>query len=203
MQQGAMQVRGIIILCSVLGLIVGGVIGYLTPHSQSPAPIAVSTPRPTATSLPTPTLAPIRVHVAGAVLRPAVYDLPPGSIVQRAIEAAGGPSPEADLDRINLALELCDQQQVYVPCRGETSLPPPVSGGAPAGEGESGALVNINTAPATALETLPRIGPAMAQRIMEHRDANGPFAAIEDVQNVPGIGVATFEGLKGLITVGP
>ncbi len=203
MQQGTTRYRGIIVLCSVFGLIVGGVTGYFTPHPQTPAPIAVSPPPPTSTPLPTPTLSPIRVHVAGAVRLPAVYELSPGSIVRDAVEAAGGPSPDADLDHINLALELCDQQQIYVPCQGETSLPPPVSGGAPNGGGEAGTLVNVNTAPAAALETLPRIGPAMAQRIIEYRQANGPFASIEDVQNVPGIGPATFEGLRDLISLGP
>ena len=200
--QGATRYRGYAILGSVLGLIVGGVIGYFTPHSrETTAPIVVSTPEPTSTPLPTPTLAPIRIHVAGAVRRPAVYELPPGSIVQHAVDAAGGPSSDADLDGINLALELRDQQQVYVPCKGEANPPPPVSGGAPGGGGEAGALVNVNVAAAAELETLPRIGPAMAQRIIEYREANGPFAAIEDIQSVPGVGPATFEGLKDLITV--
>jgi competence protein ComEA len=203
MQQGTTRYRGIIVLCSVLGLIVGGVSGYFTPHPQTPAPIAVSLPPPTSTPLPTPTLAPIRVHVAGAVRLPAVYELLPGSIVRDAVEAAGGPSPDADLDHINLALELCDQQQIYVPCQGETDPPPPVSGATQDDGGQVNTPVNINLAMATELETLPRIGPAIAQRIIEYREANGPFAAIEDIQDVPGIGPATFEGLKDLITAGP
>ncbi|HUX77659.1 MAG TPA: ComEA family DNA-binding protein [Anaerolineae bacterium] len=201
--QGTTQYRGIIVLCSVLGLIVGGVVGYLTPHPQKAAPIVVSTPDSTSTPLPAPTLAPIRVHVAGAVCQPAVYELPPGSIVQHAVDAAGGPSPDADLNGINLALELRDQQQVHVPCQGEANPPPPVSGGAPGGGGSAGALVDINAATAADLETLPRIGPTMAQRIIAYREANGSFAAIEDIQDVPGIGPATFEGLRDLITVGP
>jgi len=203
MDQGTTRYRGTIILCSVLSLIAGGAIGYFTPHHQTPAPIVVSTPLPTPTAPPTPTLAPIRVHVAGAVCQPDVYELPPGSIVQRAIEAAGGPSSDADLDHINLALELQDQQQVYVPCQGEGNPRPLVSGGGSSSGGTTGALVNVNAATAAELETLPRIGPATAQRILEYREANGPFTAIEDIQNVPGIGPATLEGLEGLITVGP
>jgi competence protein ComEA len=203
MQQGTTRYRGIIVLCSVLGLIVGGVTGYLTPHPHTPAPITVSTPPPTATATPTPTLAPIRVHVAGAVRLPAVYELSPGSIVRDAVEAAGGPSSDADLDHINLALELCDQQQVYVPCQGETDAPPPVAGATQGGGGQASTLVNVNAATAAEMETLPRIGPAMAQRIIAYREANGPFASIEDIQNVPGIGPATFEGLRDLISVGP
>jgi competence protein ComEA len=194
--------RGHTILCSVLSLIVGGLIGYLT-HPQPSPPIAVSTPLPTPTPLPIPTPAPIRVHVSGAVCQPAVYELSPGSIVQDAVDAAGGPASDADLDHINLALELRDQQQVYVPCQGELDPLPPVSGGEPGGGEAAGALININTAMEAELEALPRIGPKTAQRIVEYREANGPFGAIEDIQNVPGIGPATFDGLKDLITVGP
>jgi len=188
--------RGLTILCSVLSLIVGVVIGYFGMRSPKGTPISVSTPLPTSTPSPTPTPAPIRVYVSGAVQRPAVYELSPGSIVRDAIEAAGGPTSEADLDRVNLALEVRDQQQVYVPRQGEANPLPSVSGGE-AGEER----VNINTATAAELETLPRVGPATAQRILEYREANGPFERIEDIQNVPGIGPATFEGMKDLITV--
>ncbi len=200
MDQGIARYRGYIILCSVLSLIVGGVIGYFTPRPQASTPIVVSTPLPTLTPSPTSTPTPLRVHVSGAVRRPAVYELPPGSIIRDAVEAAGGPASDADLDRINLALELRDQQKVYVPRQGETNPPPAVSGGEPSGEEAAGTLININTATAVELEA-PRIGPAMAQRIVEYREANGPFETIEDIQNVPGIGPATFDGLRDLITV--
>lgn len=203
MDQGTARYRGYVIIFSVLSLIVGGVVGYFIPHPQSSAPIIVSTPSPTLTPPPSPTLAPIRIHVSGAVRQPAVYELPPGSIVQDAVDAAGGPAPDADLDHINLALELQDQQQVYVPCQGETKPPPPVSGGETGSGGSAGALVNINTATTVELETLPRIGPVTAQRIVDYREANGSFESIEDIEDVPGIGPATFEGLKDLITVGP
>ena len=201
MDQGAARYRGYIILCSVLSLIVGAVIGHFVTRPQDSPPIIVSTPLPTLTPPPSPTPSPIRVHVAGAVHQPGVYQLPAGSIVQDAIDVAGGPASDADLDRINLAIELRDQQQVYVPREGETHSPPPISGGG--GAADTGALVNINTATAAELETLPRIGPTMAGRILEYREANGPFKAIEDIQNVQGIGLTTFEGLRDLITVGP
>lgn len=203
MERGAARQRGYVILATVLGLITGGVTGYFAPHPPPGTPIVVSTPAPTPSPLPTPTLAPIRVHVAGAVRHPAVYQLPTGSIVQDAVDTAGGPAPDADLEGINLAMELQDQQQVYVPYLGEANPPPSVSGGGADGGGAAGGLININTATAAELETLPRIGPAMAQRIIECREANGPFEAIEDIQDVPGIGPATYEGLKDLITVGP
>ncbi len=201
-QETARFRRGHVILGTVFGLIVGGLGGYFSPHQQPSAPIVVSTPAPTPTSTPTPTQAPIRVHVSGAVQQPAVYELAPCSIVQDAVNAAGGPGSDADLDCINLALELQDQQQVYVPHRGEQSPPPPVSGGASEGDGMAGSLVNINAATEAELETLPRVGPATAQRIIAYREANGPFEIVDDIQDVPGIGPATFEGLKDLITVG-
>jgi competence protein ComEA len=200
MDQGVARCRGYVILCSVLSLIVGGVIGHFTTRSPNSAPIIVSTPLPTPTPPPTPTPTPIRVHVAGAVHQPGVYQLTPGSIVQDAIAAADGPTSDADLDRINLAVELRDQQQVYVPYEGEAHSPPPISGGEKSGGIEM--LVNINTATAEELETLPRIGPTMAQRILTYREANGSFDTIEDIQKVPGIGPTTFEGLKDMITVG-
>jgi competence protein ComEA len=202
--QGIGKQRGYIILGSVLGLIVGGAVGYFTPHPQrTSAPIVVSTPLPTPTPSPIPTPAPIRVYVSGAVRQPAVYELFPGSIVQDAVNVAGGPAPDADLDCINLALELQDQQQVHVPRQGETNPPPSVSGGS-SGSGETmGAPININTATAAELETLPRVGPTMAQRIVEYRESNGLFKTIEEIQDIQGIGPATFEGFKDMITVGP
>jgi competence protein ComEA len=201
MDQGIGRHKGYIIFCSALSLVVGGVVGYFTPHHQPSAPIVISLPPATATPFPTPTPAPMRVYVSGAVRQPAVYELPPGSIVQDAVDMAGGPASEADLDRINLALELRDQQQVYVPFQGEADSRPAVSGGEPGSTAAAGGLLNVNMATPTELEALPRIGPTMAQRIVEYREVNGPFAAIEDIQNVPGIGPATFEELKGLITV--
>lgn len=194
--------RGLFILGFLLVLVVGFVIGYFTPRPQTNNPIVVSTPLPTPTLLHTPTPAPVRVYVSGAVQQPAVYELPAGSIVQDAVNAAGGPSSDADLDHINLAVELRDQQQVYVPRQGETNPPPAISGGGSDSGGAASTQVNINTATAAELETLPRIGPTTAQRILEYREANGPFATIEDIQNVPGIGPATFEGFQDMITVG-
>ncbi len=191
--------RAYVIFFSAVSLVAGGVIGYFTPRPQKsnlPQPIVVSTTVPTPTPF-TPTPPPIRVYISGAVRRPAVYELPPDSIVQDALDAAGGPTSDADLVHINLAQGLADQQHVYVSREGEANPTPPVSG-----SGESaGATVNINTATAAELEALPRIGPTMAQRIVEYRQTNGPFESIEEIQNVPGIGPATFAGFEDMITV--
>ncbi|MBN1978951.1 MAG: helix-hairpin-helix domain-containing protein [Anaerolineae bacterium] len=199
MKQGpTVTSRVYLILTLVVGLIAGGAIVYFTMRAAVPStPIFVSTPLPTPTPFPSPTPAPIRVHVSGAVRQPDVYELPPGSIVKDAIETAGGPASDADLDGVNLAVELRDQQQVYVPRQGEVApMAPAVGGGASAGP------VNINTATAAELEALSGVGPKTAGAIVEYREVNGPFKSIEDIMNVPGIGEGTFEKIKGEITIG-
>ena len=205
MDQLKTHYRAYILFCSILSLVVGGVIGYFTPRPRKPdlpMPIVVSTPLPTPTPF-TPTPLPLRVYVSGAVEQAGVYELSPGSIVQDAVAAAVGPTSNADLESINLARELQDQQHVYVPREGEANPPPAVSGGASDEEGAAaGAMVDINTATAAELEALPRIGPVTAQNIVEYREANGPFETIEGLQDVPGIGPATFAGFEDVITVG-
>lgn len=166
---------------------------------QQTAPIVVVPPSTAAPTAP-PTAAPVRVYVSGAVNRPGVYTLPPRSLVDDALKAAGGAAAEADLDRINLALEVHDQQQVHVPRKGETVQAVSLAGGtAPPGAQR----VNINTAALADLDKLPKIGPATAQRIIDYRTKHGPFKKVEDLKNVSGIGDATFESLKDLVTVEP
>jgi competence protein ComEA len=125
-----------------------------------------------------------------------VYTLLQDSIVKDAMEAAGGPTEDADLERINLAFPVSDGQQVHVPRQGEDSPPAPPPSGQPA----PGGKVNINTAGQDLLESLPGIGPALAQRIVDYRQTHGPFEHIEDVTEVSGIGDATFEAIRDLIT---
>ncbi|MGH2523524.1 MAG: helix-hairpin-helix domain-containing protein [Anaerolineales bacterium] len=172
-----------------------------------------------------PTPVPLRIHVTGAVASPGVYPLPRGSIIQDAITAAGGPTERADLSHINLAQLLVDGDQVIVPDLPPTATPvPPTPTLAPTitvGPGTPtptplptstpapttppasavGGKININTATLAELDTLPRIGPAIAQRIIDYRTANGPFRSIEEIMEVSGIGPAIFEQIKDLITV--
>ena len=165
---------------------------------QQTAPIVV-VPPPTAAPTALPTPAPVRVYVSGAVTTPGVYTLSPRSLVDDAVKAAGGAMAEADLDRINLALEVHDQQQIHVPRKGEAVQPATMNVVA----ASSVTRVNINTATLSDLDKLPKIGPATAQRIIDYRTKNGPFKKIEDLKNVSGIGDATFEGLKDMVTVQP
>ena len=209
MNDWLVRYRGYILIVLVCLIVIGG--AFILVRRPTPAPIDIATPPiPTPTPLPTapftPTLSPLRVYVSGAVRTPDVYMLPPSSIVKDAIRAAGGAADDADLDRINLALTVYDQQQVYVPCMGETTPAAPLPGEAlsptstTSGDvARPGGKVNLNTADLEQLDALPGIGPALAQRIVDYREANGPFTAPEDIMNVRGIGPATYEQLKDLI----
>jgi competence protein ComEA len=145
--------------------------------------------------LPPPTQAPLQVHVAGAVEHPGVYELPRGSIVEDAILAAGGAAPGADTDRVNLAAELVGGERILVP-----ALVTAQAGGAPAAPASDG-MLNLNIATAAELETLPGIGPGLAQSIVEYRESHGPFAAVEDLLFVPGIGPSRLAQIRELVRV--
>ena len=180
---------------------------------QTGAPITLVPPPPTATAVP------LRVHVTGAVRAPGVYDLPQNSIVQDAINAAGGLTESATVEYLNLAEILTDGQQIFVAEVLPTAPPPAAAEGQPPASdpqptaiaqpsaanspppAASAGPININTASQAELETLPRIGPAIAQRIIDYRTINSPFTSIEQIKNVKGIGDATFEAIKDYITV--
>ena len=152
----------------------------------------------------------IVVDVDGAVAHPGLYKLPPDSRVQAALAAAGGLSPQADVHRINRAAKLHDGQKLYVLSQGESGPPQAASGGqscegqsCTSAEGgvagsdtEGQGLVNINTANATQLTQLPGVGPAIAQKIIDYRTANGPFTSVDDLTKVPGIGAAKLAQIK-------
>lgn len=165
----------------LLGLLLAGLLFLLVSQPRG-APVEL---------LPPPSPAPLRIHVAGAVRSPGVYELAPGSIVQDAIQAAGGVLPEAEMENINLASELNDGQRVYLPVAGEQ----PISVAA------NSVLIPINTAAAPQLEQLPGIGPVLAQSIVEHRERYGPFQQLEDLLEVEGIGPAKLEGIRDLVQV--
>jgi competence protein ComEA len=163
----------------LIGLLAAGVIW-----------LAASRPRGEAvTLLPTATPGMLTVYVSGAVVIPGVYPLPAGSRVDAAVQAAGGFLPGAEQESVNLAKPLEDGQQIDVPGIVDTSH---VNAG----------RVNINTATVAELDALPGIGPTTAQSIVDYRLQNGPFQAIQDIQNVPGIGPATYDRIKYFINIG-
>lgn len=149
---------------------------------------------------PVPTEKPIVVQISGAVPRPGVYALPKGARVQDVVSAAGGFLAEAEKETLNLARLLEDGERLDIPyAEGFSPLvipTPQVEVVAPSSD-----LININTASSFELESLPGIGPTTAAKIVEYRDANGPFLSIESIVNVSGIGPGTYERIKDLITV--
>jgi len=139
----------------------------------------------------------VLVDVAGWVRRPGVYEFTEGARVIDAIDAAGGARSGALLEALNLAAPLTDGTQILVPREGQVGVAPaPVTGGAVAG-----GLVNVNSAIATELEELPGIGEVIAQRIIDYRTENGPFATVDELIDVSGIGDAILESIRELVTV--
>ncbi|WP_224763685.1 ComEA family DNA-binding protein [Salinibacterium sp. ZJ70] len=135
----------------------------------------------------------IIVHVAGEVGRPGVYELRAGDRVIDAVASAGGLTPDADPAAVNLARPLTDGEQLVVPAEGDEASASVTPGLAHDGR------VDLNTADSATLQTLPRIGPAMADRIIQHRTAHGPFVSADDLLSVSGIGSKTLEALRPLV----
>jgi competence protein ComEA len=131
------------------------------------------------------------VAVSGRVHRPGLVRLPAGARVADALEAAGGVLPGTDLATLNLARKVND---------GELIVVGPAASGMPTGSGGSG-LVNLNTATLEQLQTLPGVGPVLAQRILDYRDQHGGFRTVADLRKVTGIGDAKYNELKGRVTV--
>jgi competence protein ComEA len=175
-------------------VLVGG--STLLLRRADPPPIVLHPPptaAPTATPLPTATPAPIIVFVSGAVVRAGIYSLAPTARVADAVAAAGGATSEANSALVNQAEPLWDGAQVHVPTlvTAAANVAPDV------GQGGGGGLINLNTATATDLETLPGIGPSKAAAII----ANRPYSTVDDLDKVPGIGPSTLEQLRPLVTV--
>ncbi len=170
----------------------------------------------------------LRVYVAGAVRQPGVYPLTSGDRLVDAVEAAGGATDDADLEAVNLAVRVEDEGYYYIPAKSTQSAADAdletADDGSPTpqfpmaatnrptiglpdeteetvGDGEPAGPVNLNTATQPELETLPSIGPARARAIIAYREENGPFAAIEEITAVSGIGQGILDNLQGLITV--
>jgi competence protein ComEA len=135
------------------------------------------------------------VAVSGRVHKPGLVRLPAGSRVADAIDAAGGALPGTDLSMINLARKVADGELIVVGLAISAMPATPPAGGAGTG------LVNLNTATLEQLQTLPGVGPVLAQRIIDYRESNGAFRSVEDLRKVSGIGDARFNELKARVTV--
>ena len=155
-----------------------------------------------ASSTATETVASAVVHVAGQVARPGIVRLASGSRVVDAVEAAGGPLPDADLAAVNLARPVVDGEQVYVPKPGEAA---PAAPGVAAGGGAAvdGAPIDLNTADASALDSLPGVGPVLAERIIAWRTEHGRFTSVDELGEVSGIGEKLLGQIRDRVTVPP
>jgi competence protein ComEA len=201
LERGHALVIGLVI---ALGLIVTVMLSGLGRPSVTPVAEPASTVLTPGTPVPvsavadehaTPEARPgtVIVHVAGKVGAPGIVELPAGSRVVDAVDAAGGADDGVDLSSLNLARVLVDGEQVAV---GIDPLPV-----APAGAGETAPIVNLNTATTADLETLPGIGPTLAANIIAWREENGRFTMVEELQEVSGIGPKKFEALADQVTV--
>jgi competence protein ComEA len=159
------------------------------PQGTTPPILTGSAPAVAHTSAPAARL--LVVDVAGDVRRPGLYRLPQGSRIQNAIVQAGGPTRGADLDLVNLAAPVADGEQVVVPGRGAAAS----ASGVPSPT----APLDLNSATAEQLDGLPGIGPVTAQKIIDYRQAHGPFTSIDDLASIPGMGPAHIANLKGLV----
>lgn len=151
-------------------------------------------------------LQPIVIELRGAVAAPGVYELGPEARLQDAIRAGGGLTADADLSTVNLARRLRDGEVVVVAALLEgagTPAAPSSTSTSMEGETTDGALININTGTAAALELLPGIGEVTAQRIIEYREQNGPYRSVDDLVHVQGISTRTIDQLRDLVTTAP
>jgi competence protein ComEA len=144
----------------------------------------------------------VRVYVNGEVVNPGVYTLDSESRITDALDAAGGLTEEGVLDGLNLALRVEDEAEYHVLKLGESPPAASVSSGATAGsDARPGGLIDLNLASAELLDTLPGIGPSLAEAIVSYRENVHPFQSIAEVQEVPKIGPVTYENIRDLVTV--
>ncbi|GAA5032222.1 ComEA family DNA-binding protein [Microbacterium fluvii] len=182
---------GAAIVLAIAALAATVVVGIVR-SALTPVDVVSTAVTPTVTPAPAEQLF---VHVTGAVHEPGLFVLPAGSRVIDAVSAAGGLADDAAREGVNLAREVADGELLHVPAIGEEPST------APAGTEPTDGIVDLNTADLAALDTLPRVGPAIAQRIIDWREQNGPFTSVEDLLAVPGIGEKMLASLRELVRV--
>jgi competence protein ComEA len=175
-----------------------------SPSAPGPSAPGVAASGPSASASASAEL--VVVDVAGKVRHPGLYRLPAGSRVDDAVRAAGGPLPRVRLDSLNLAAKLVDGQQIAVGVPAAAGAPaggalPGDPGGGGAAGGSPAGPVDLNSAGLEQLQTLPGVGPVLAQHIVDWRTAHGRFASVDQLDDVPGIGEVKFAALKALVSV--
>jgi competence protein ComEA len=194
-------VLNIVLGAAILACIAGAAVLILG-NSRSPDGIEVILPPPTPVLTESQPASQVVVYVSGAVMRPGVYTLNSEHRVAEALGAAGGPTSDADLDRINLAMRLNDEDQIHVPSVGDGGSTG-VGSVLPAGSSPStsSGKLNVNTATVEELESLPGIGASRAAAIVEYRNTHGPFQRVEDLVEVSGIGDGILGSIRNLIEI--
>lgn len=190
--------RGVRALALVAVLVVLGAGFWAWQSRPQVEPVAAVTPVvPSASIDPTEAVGELVVAVAGKVRRPGLVRVPAGARVADAVQAAGGALPGVDVALFNPARKLVDGELILI---GVTAPPGVASAGGAAGA-VPGGKVNLNTATLAQLDTLPGVGPVLAQRILDHREKHGGFRSVSDLRQVGGIGDTRYEQLKDLVTV--
>ena len=186
----------ILLAAAIIATAAGGIVLMFRSADQSDG-VVVTMPTPVTTPDSTAADSTIKVYISGQANLPGVYELPADSRADDALRAAGGPTSQADLDSVNLAKRLLDEDQIHIPSReeGRSATAPGSRASSPPGK------LLLNTATAEELETLPNIGPSRAKAIIEYRDKNGPFARVDDLTNVSGIGTGILESIRDLVEV--
>jgi competence protein ComEA len=194
-------VAGLVVVALLSAVVTAAALWSVRPHVSAVEPPPVAAPvGPPAAAAPSPSARSLVVSVVGRVRHPGLVAVPVGARLIDALKAAGGPLPRVDLTALNLARKVADGEQIVV------GVPAAVPGAAASGTagtpaGGPAPTVNLNSATLAELDTLPGIGPVIAQRILEWRSAHGGFTSVDQLRDVSGIGDRTFERLRDLVTV--
>ena len=176
-----------IIIVALAGVVAAGIVWFAFDRQSGPRALEIDLPNTTESG-------PIEVYITGAIAEPGVYEMKDGDRVIDVLFEAGGHTDDADLEAINLAVRLHDEDQIVVPRFGQTVST--VSG-------TVSAKININTASAGELDALPGIGEVYSQRIVVSREADGPYVSSEELVERQVIPRSTYERIRDLITTGP
>jgi competence protein ComEA len=172
---------------ALLVLVVAGKLLLRPSRPAVPPPVRVAARAATASSTT------LFVNVVGAVRRPGLYRLKDGSRVADAVTRAGGPTPRAQIELLNLAARIADGEQIVVPRRGALGAVAAPGGGVAAGP------VHLNSATLEQLDGLPGVGPVTAQKILDYRQRHGAFGSVDELDAIPGIGPARLGTLRDLV----